>query len=204
VDGTPVLPPSGGDQLQRLQTWQTNNYPAIMRLGFLQTSPGAVLINNLDTTARTVFLAPATAGVTTTANINTIDPRTAATPTPSLSPVNITCNLASTYVCSARVVVGLTTPAIQRYLKITSIYDTANFRIRLLNSAGAVVQMNGVQPIVDSTGVANDVFRRVQARIQLGSRGFYTDYAVESSEHFCKDFFVTFDSYTSNAPASCP
>ena len=203
-DGTPTLPITGGDQLYRQQTWLGNGYPAIMRLQFLEHGAGAIFINLVDTDSRTVFLAPASSSVVNpnTPALDTIDPRAAGGS--SLSPLNVQCNVGQPYVCTARIPVGLTTPATVRFLRVTSVYDTANFRIRLFNPGGGLVQFDGVQPVVDSTGVANDVFRRVQARIQLGSRGLYTDYALETGENLCKDFFVSSFTYIATDAVNCP
>jgi hypothetical protein len=82
------------------------------------------------------------------------------------------------------------------YLRLSSFYVGTHFRVSL-----GGVQFRGVQPVVDSTGRANDVFRRVQSRVDLYDTSFpYPDAAVDSAGDFCKDFGVTDDDYI---PGSC-
>ena len=50
---------------------------------------------------------------------------------------------------------------------------------------------DGVQPAVDSTGRASNLFRRVEARLQIGDDFAYPDNAIELLNSLCKDFSVT-------------
>ena len=71
-------------------------------------------------------------------------------------------------------------------------YAASHFRVSL--SGG--LQFENVQPIVDATGRADDVFRRVQSRIDLYGTAFpYPDGAVDVMGDFCKDFGVTDTEY---------
>ena len=80
------------------------------------------------------------------------------------------------------------------FLRLTPIYNKASFKIELLNN-GKVVNFNGVQPSVDSTGRANDQFRRVQSRIEFSDPNFpVPDFSVQTEDQakpVCKNFWVT-------------
>ena len=80
------------------------------------------------------------------------------------------------------------------FLRLTPIYNRASFKIELLNN-GKVVNFNGVQPSVDSTGRANDQFRRVQSRIEFSDPNFpVPDFSVQTEDQakpVCKNFWVT-------------
>jgi hypothetical protein len=57
-------------------------------------------------------------------------------------------------------------------MRLTSIYNKASFQVEMLNSGGAIIPFDGVQPKVDSTGRANDSFRRVESRIEFVDPNF--------------------------------
>jgi len=53
-------------------------------------------------------------------------------------------------------------------------------------------QFDGVQPSIDSTGRANDLFRRVETRVDLVDTNFpFPEAAVDLTGNLCKDFLVT-------------
>jgi hypothetical protein len=57
----------------------------------------------------------------------------------------------------------------------------------------------GVQARVDSTGRANDLFRRVEARIELVDIYFpLPDYSVQANTDIVKNFWVTFNNWFGN------
>lgn len=74
-------------------------------------------------------------------------------------------------------------------LRLTPIYSATSFRVTLLDD-DEVVKFDGVQPVVDSTGRANDLFRRVEARLSLVSEAQYPEFAVDVEGNICKDFYV--------------
>jgi Tfp pilus assembly protein PilX len=196
-DGVPAnLAP--GSRLPDVAGWQSQGYPAYMRLQVIGVPTGAFTLSALEARSKTVVLVPATGpGSAATVNLDGYDlrdPNNQALRQKSI-PFAVQCNKASQpYVCSVNVTLSgqLASSANQRlYLRVTSIYADTHYDVSLLNGA-SVVQLNEVQPIVDSTGKANDVFRRVEARIRF-SNPTLPEYALESADDICKDFVVTGD-----------
>lgn len=76
------------------------------------------------------------------------------------------------------------------FLRLTPLYRASHVRVSLQNGA-ETVRFNGVQPLVDSTGRAANVFRRVESRLQIGDDFPYPENAVDLENSLCKDFSVT-------------
>ena len=203
TNGT-VYPSStvGSQPLLQQADWPTDR-PSVLRTQFMQVGD-SFRLSDFDATnddsesnANTIFLYPTTNGNTTSSLVGRDIRRDSSgdtTPdTSSATPLPVRCvtSVASGgYACS--ITLQLPTPigggdAEIAYLRLTSFYVGTHFRVSL---GGA--QFEGVQPIVDSTGRANDVFRRVQSRIDLYDTSFpYPDAAVDTAGNFCKDFGVT-------------
>jgi len=78
----------------------------------------------------------------------------------------------------------------QAYLRLSSIYNMTRYRV-VLKNAGQPVSFFNVQPEVDVTGKANDIFRRVKARVQLDAEYPYPESVLDLNGNLCKDFTVT-------------
>lgn len=81
-------------------------------------------------------------------------------------------------------------------LQVTPLYNSSSYRVTLCNNptcANNTVKFNGVQPLIDSNGRANDIFRRVQVRLETNDTSIAPTAAVETSGEFCKDFLITED-----------
>jgi hypothetical protein len=76
-------------------------------------------------------------------------------------------------------------------LRLSALYNGAHYKIELLDAAGLVQKFDRVQPEVDSTGRANDMFRRVKSRIEFKSDFIYPEAAVDIEGDLCKNFIVT-------------
>ena len=89
------------------------------------------------------------------------------------------------------------------FLVITTPYSQGDvdFAITAYNKSGEVLKFQGAQYAVDSTGRANDLYRRVETRIELGNVNFpYPEYVAQaglggSTENtgINKNFWVTSD-----------
>jgi Tfp pilus assembly protein PilX len=93
------------------------------------------------------------------------------------------------------------------YLRLSPLYNATHFKVSLLDASHNIVQFNGVQPQIDSTGRANDLFRRLQTRVELIDTNFpYPAAAVDVTGSFCKEFAVsdkTADYAALNASSTC-
>lgn len=196
--------------------WPANR-PPVMRTQFMQAG-GTFTLPGFDSTtassesnANTVFLYPTSSSFSTTENIAVRDIRKnpAGDSVPASegsAPLPVSCQpsvASGNYSCSMTLELPAPVgggPAGIAYLRLTSLYTASHFRVTL---NGALFR--NVQPIVDSTGRANDVFRRVQSRIDLYDTAFpYPDAAIDTSGHLCKDFGVTDTQYVPGSATCTP
>ncbi len=178
--------------------WATSpgqNRPSIMRTQLIQFSNSGFKLSDFDSNGpsgsnSTLFLYPMNfADMTRKFSDN-------ARLTPPNEPVRASCssNVANVYACSATIQlpVAVSSSDHSQYLNLTSLYKQSSFRVTLLNSTGGNVKFDGVQPSIDSTGRANDLFRRVQTRVELTNVNIpYPQAAINITGNFCKDFSIT-------------
>lgn len=119
--------------------------------------------------------------------------------TNNISAVTCEPNMATTgreYSCSVTISLGhQVTKADTAYMRLTPIYRGTEFKAELLDNNDALVDFDGVQPKVDSTGRANNQFRRVESRISFEDPSFpLPEFALQLEDNgqpLCKDFWVT-------------
>jgi hypothetical protein len=186
--GTNVtLPPAG--------QWNQNT-PAMMRAQMIQTGANFSLDQFNDaqdnkSNTNTLFLYPKNAG----ANALDFFSDTRRSPLNAPRPVLCQPNLATNeYACTIRLrmppPVDGNTANRNAYLHLGALYNNAHFQIKLLQGSNPV-RFDNVQPVVDSTGRANDAFRRVQARVQLSSDYTYPQAVIDLEGDLCKNFTIT-------------
>lgn len=189
---TTPLPPTGG--------WPTNA-PPIVRAQFMQTG-NRFKLADLDAAgnANSVFLYPLrNVGATSLPDISSNTRRIA----PPNGPTGVKCTVAfaSKYACSITIAYssaggGPTTR--NAYLRLNALYSDTHYSVQLFNGANPVA-FDGVQPLIDVTGRADAMFRRVLARVELAGSFVYPEAAIDMKNDLCKDFSVTADSYTPNS-----
>jgi hypothetical protein len=97
------------------------------------------------------------------------------------------CDKSGGYTCSVTVN-GF--PAMNYYARIKSIYSSAN--VEVAGKSGTnVVSFANAQVVVDSTGRANDVLRRVQVRLPFESQALKPEASLQSKDEICKLYSVT-------------
>lgn len=194
--------------------WQ--NRGSILRVGTILYNPNDVNVKAMDNAARTAFLYAGTSS-TPRQNIDLTDgsidvhksiyndpvenegvPDAVNTATP------VHCSGVAPgegeptkdgYLCKTSVKVKDINDASEAQLTLSSLYRATSFSIVLKDSTNPEknIKFRGVQPEVDSTGRANDVFRRVVARVEaVGGRDApFPRAAVGTSGSICKSYIVT-------------
>ena len=183
-----------------LQTNWPSNRPSLMRAQLIQFGStfelddfDAARSTLTSSNANTVFLYPTS---TTASNpVDTIgfnsDIRQTSYGAPQ--PVRCVSSLsAGGYACTVKMAVpeavGSSGGNRNAYLRLTPLYNATHFRVTLSDGA----KFDGVQPSIDSTGRANDQYRRVESRVDLIDTSFpFPEAAVNLSGNLCKDFSIT-------------
>jgi len=195
---------STAQPLYRTTSWPDGR-PPVMRAQLIQTGGTGFTLeqfnNNVDASgtinsnANTLFLYPTSVVTASSRSFTTYDARQ----TPKKAedaplPVRCSANLVGGgYACKVRLDIPLPTEGSGRttYLRVTPFYQATHFRVTL-SSGTLPVMFRGVQPEIDSTGRANDLFRRVQTRVELTDANYpYPDAAIDTTGNLCKDFSVT-------------
>ena len=175
------------------------NMPALLRTQLIQTGESFQYDDFDDTTdnksnANTLFLYPSSVAAKTGDFLLNARRSPVTAPTPA----HCEANLASSklYACS----MTLTLPPPKNgstanrgaYLRLSALYNDTRFQLRLRKTGEpGYINFKGVQPKVDSTGRANDLFRRVEARVELTGSMPYPEAAVDIEGNLCKNFLIT-------------
>lgn len=161
----------------------TNNYPAMLRATVFgaNTSVGSTFSSS-GVTSFTGFINPNTsAGVITAATME------------SQKIVNGQCDTSITGSVPACSITITSLPGNQKFLHLKSIYKGTNITVQLLNGT-AGVNIVDTQAIIDVTGRAGDIYRRIEARVSLiPDTSQLPDVSIWSNEEICKNFTITDD-----------
>jgi Tfp pilus assembly protein PilX len=134
-------------------------------------------INGLSNTTMTSFAVPISTGALTSVNYAAGSGNDV---------LGVRCNNTG---CNLTVNLPGSSPSY--YLRVSSLYKAVSLEISGTNAAGSI-NLTGAQALVDSTGKAQDVLRRIQVRIPLSdtSKNKLPDFALQSTESICKRFSV--------------
>lgn len=189
--------------------------PPVMRAQII--TPGENFdINSMDNDAssQTIFVRPiaVNSGLPIESIINTTILRaTTLDREYSNSPEGITCSSDFSHVSTTKrnlfscsLTIALDTPMTvdaskNSFLRLTPIYRNATVGVELRGSSGSV-NFDGAQPLVDVTGRASNLFRRIEARLEIGDDFPYPNYAIDVEDGLCKDFSVD---GTKATPGTC-
>lgn len=198
-----LLPPATG----AANSWSTQGYPAYLRVELYGYPNGSFNRGKMDVLSRSVFLVPnyssnaAAISSTTPIDMATVDPR--GFEQNKLDLIGIKCNgtppnvPTGTYACSATLQLDAGQPSTSNnyFLRITPLYGATHFQVQMIRNPSTVVNFSGVEPVIDSTGRASDVFRRIQSRIRMQNSANLPEYAAESADDICKTMQVSDGSY---------
>jgi hypothetical protein len=201
----PLLPPVVNVVGNPANSWSTQGYPAYLRVQIYgYPKAGAITRANMEPLSHTMLLVPTpqsnAAGVSpgTPINFDTNDPRGYEQPKTNLQQIRCinTAGSIGTYACSATLQIPAVGPAAitNYFLRVTPVYGQTHFQLKLMQG-NSVVNFNGVQPIVDATGRAQDIFRREQARVRINPVSNLPEFVVESANTICKNMIVSDNSF---------
>ena len=91
-------------------------------------------------------------------------------------------------------------------LRISSLYRPSNITITAYTTWGAQIAFGNSQALIDATGNANGVLRRIQVRLPISKYANAPSYSLESNGGVCKRFLVTpgYFNIPGNFPTSRP
>lgn len=173
----------------------SNEPPAYLRVQLVGAQKnGNISRDDLYERSRTVFLTPSAGGLNEF-TIDVEDPR-GFNKAGKSSPIPVDCNEVASgqYACQVDITMpgGPLSPNSNDYfLEVTPLYRDTHLRAQLRDD-GDTVNFRAVQPRVDSTGRAADVFRRIAVRVSMpGSSHESLRYGVQVGTNICKQFQVT-------------
>lgn len=154
----------------------------IMRMDLIPLT-GALSRNTITNNAQTAFLYPKTG------NSNSTEQRGYSANSANQGDfIDGNCNTErSPRFCSIEIT-SLPANTTTYYLRLKSIYHASNVVVQAYatNSSTTPLPLVGTQVVIDATGKANDVLRRVQVRVPLKSSYYYPEFALESADDICK------------------
>jgi hypothetical protein len=76
------------------------------------------------------------------------------------------------------------------YVRLKAIYRDVKVNLIGKNNLGNEIPLPGAQYVIDSTGKANDVLKRIQVRVPIESAFNWPEYVVDSASSICKRLVV--------------
>jgi Tfp pilus assembly protein PilX len=160
----------------------------VLRIDFVPTA-GSLTMSGLQTTTMSSFFVPIRPG---SGGTNSITYGGGTNSRVGIACTDTNCNVTISTSAS---------PQSQYYLRVSSVYKDVSLQVTAKDGVGATVKLQGAQALVDSTGKAQDVLRRIQVRVPLigSSTNLLSDYAIQSTEAICKRFSVMDGFYNNSA-----
>jgi len=185
---TPPLRNSSDTSLPIVSDWNLAGikYPAMLRAHIFSYPSGAGGISraNLANTSDVAFLNPING-----LGSGNIAYSSAGDVTHDV--YNASCDNSSTdYVCSISYNIDSTSRS--HVLRLSTLYAPTHVRVSLYDGTGTLISFQGSQAIIDVTGQAGDVYRRIETRVDLNDTfaNLIPDNALLSADDICKNLVV--------------
>lgn len=181
----------------KLADWKDlsgNPLPPVLRVHAIPYVGGAVDLDQAEAESKSIFLVP-TSAASGPVDKNAIDTRNIPGSTRSGStPIAFTyCKTAPGpgYSCEMTIK-GFDSATRKYFLRLSLLYaDKTKISVKAIDTAtGTERNFENVQYIIDVTGRANDVYRRIQTRVSPNAPSYYPEYAIDSSLPICKDMKI--------------
>ena len=197
---------AGDVSLPSFSSWSTTTAarPPVMKAMFIPDAVGAMH----DTEDKTLYIYPAeeTALPASDTDFGLDNRRTGTALELVYAPVcKASMGSLQQYACS--IVLTIPSATQSAYLYLASMYGDTDYQVSMLDASGDVVDFDGIQPQIDSTGRTGDIFRRVAARVERrnpDAASLYPRATVDITNNFCKTFAVgtTPDVYINSSTGS--
>lgn len=194
--GTKDLPPTG------TASWPENR-PALLRTQLIHGGD-SFRLSDFDSTgfSNTLFMYPSNTG--SNSFQFALDGRRGAF---GSEPQLVLCDSnpsSGAYACKMTIDINPAVAANSQtvFLNLIALYNRTDYKIELMNDS-STVRFDGVQPEIDSTGRANDLFRRVVSRVEINNSFNYPVAALEVKNSICKNFSVTPELADYSESATC-
>jgi Tfp pilus assembly protein PilX len=188
---TPTVscPASAAGVFSPTSTWNCGY--GVLRFDLVPTSGGGLNTATLQDTTLTSFLVPVPSSATTSMGYAN-----------SRNGNNLVATRCTNTECTMTIT-GLSSN--QYYMRVLSLYKSVSMQVSATDASGTA-DIQGAQALVDATGKAQDIIRRIQVRVPLtaSSTNLLSDYAIQTYDSICKRFTAMDGYFQSSASAAVP
>jgi len=166
----------------------------VLRFDIVPVSSASLSPSTLQDTTYTSFLVPVPTSATTSTSYPGASPA-------SRNGNNLIATRCNNTECSMTIN-GLSTN--KYYMRLQSFYQDVSLQITATEAiTGNPASLQGSQALIDTTGKAQDILRRIQVRVPLtpSSTNLMSDYALQTTDSICKRFAAV-DGYFQSSAAS--
>ncbi len=155
----------------------------VMRIDLTLTAGNTLTADGLRDNTMTIFAVPFSSGgvgsinyVASVANGN--------------NRIGVNCD--NTTGCSLRIDVPAVSAQTSYHMRVSSIYRDNSLSVEGQDASGTSLEIRGAQAVIDVTGKAQDVLRRIKVAIPLRttSKNMHSDYAIEMTGSLCKRYSI--------------